>query len=87
MSALKSDSYEWIEAASPHAEKFRDGVKRNGNARERCPICDGRRLHRSMAFGYCDTHRSWTCWETLRVACHSCSLRWGVVVKKCEEAA
>lgn len=87
MSTRKSDAYEWIGRGSEHESAFRSGVLRNGNASDRCPICDGRRLHKADAFGYCDTHRSWMCWQTLRVACHTCRLRWGVIVKKCEEAA
>lgn len=84
--AVKSDSYEWIDSASEHAEAFRAGVARNGTAQTRCPICDRRRLFRSPAFGYCDIHKSWTCWQTMRVACHDCRLRWGVVLTKCPEA-
>lgn len=86
MSRRKSDAYDWIGANSPHAAAFKAGVERNGQASTRCPICDGKRLHRENAYGFCHVHHSWICWLTLRVACHSCRLRWGVIVKKCAEA-
>lgn len=85
MSAAKSDSYEWIGPGTEHEKAFRDGVKRHGQAQTVCPVCGGHRLHRRDASGYCDLHRSWSCFTSLRVACHDCKLRWGVVVRKCGE--
>ena len=86
MAEPKWRSYDRIGRHHPREAEFREGAQRNGGATDRCPLCNGRRLHHEVVFHYCDEHKSWLCGRSTLVACHVCKLRWGVLGTMCDAA-
>lgn len=61
--------------------RFRWACKDEGvDPKDRCPLCRGRRLTKETRYQIGETHsweRSW-----LAVACHSCRVQYGVVLRR-----
>ncbi len=65
---------------------FRERCIGGINPKVRCPLCNTRRQTREVQYRYCDEHLSWE-QATLAVDCHTCKIRYGVVIHDPAHAA
>jgi len=80
--------YEILKIDSPQAAAFAAGVARNGGSRERCPLCDGQRLHLEpdRRHGFVGDPPQQGLHPGVVVACHDCRVRWSAVNDPTEDS-